>query len=122
MIPQDLDLQTLVGQNLLLSGVDLDCGTIKFELNGRVYLVQEDPDDGYRSYGYVQPLEDGKVVNRFGPVRVDVTNNDGVLEFRDCESGLVVLSVGTDSTEDWYYPVAVLEWNPENLALNRGQH
>jgi hypothetical protein len=131
-----MELKDLVGEHEL-SGVDTgdekvhkydsyyeDCGVVRFVLDGKTYKAIEDPDDGYRSYLSKLEVTDEKVSNTFPPQKVigimkpdeDYAVND-TIQFFDVITTKVVLEVGTDNTDD-YYPYCVLNWNPENLAIN----
>jgi len=104
-----------------------DCNVCRFRLNGTVYVVIEDPSDGYRS-----SMRDIKVApprtrmkNVFPKVRVlcrqkdrsDYSSSD-LLELIDVVTAKVVLEVGTDNSDD-YYPSFVAHFAPENMATNR---
>jgi hypothetical protein len=93
------------------------------QLDGKNYQCYEDPSDGYRSYSEVQET-DKACANTFPPQRVmvkhyDRNSNHGIEVFNpDFE---LILRVGTDDYDD-YYPIAVWEWHPENLPINKGVH
>jgi hypothetical protein len=44
--------------------------------------------------------------------------SDNVIDFTDSATGKIVLSVGTQDTDD-YYPCFVAEFTPENMTVNR---
>lgn len=96
---------------------------IVIQLDGKNYRCYEDPSDGYRSYSEVQET-DQECMNTFPPQRVmvkhyDRSNNHGIEVYNpDFE---LILRVGTDNYDD-YYPMAVWEWHPENLPINKGIH
>lgn len=101
--------------------------SIKFCLDGVNYVAVEDPCDGWRSF--CEELEISEIPCKIQIPKTEVlctmkpdddrcgVNND-VLVLTDCETGLVVLEVGTANTND-YYPYCVMEWTPENLSCNR---
>jgi hypothetical protein len=134
-----IDLDTLVGEHVL-DAVDMfsesikqygthyeDCSIIRFRLDGTVYTAIEDPSDGYRSCMdrlFASPNE--PVANVFPPIKVigkkkgnDRWDINDVLQLTDAVTGLVVLEVGTDNTDD-YYPSFVGYFRPENMATNEG--
>ncbi len=101
-------------------------------VDGKTYLAIEDPDDGYRSYAYITVPENFvvEVTNQFEPQIVYVHNfhdtgeeEDGWMtrdEYGirfDNQYGQTVLSVSTDHS-DSYYPIGMVEYNPENLPCN----
>lgn len=130
-----MELKDLVGEHEL-SGLDTfikkatetyydDANGYRFVLDGVTYCAIEDPEDGYRSslgsleisteaVDYNFPAQ--KVV---GKMRSDdeYARND-VIEFYDAITNKLVLAVGTDNWDD-YYPCCVMEWHPENLAINQ---
>ncbi len=135
-----MELKDLVGLHKL-SGVDMNsemvkrewgddfeyCQVINFVLDRKTYTAIEDPNDGYRSS--MREIKQSKVVvkNTFAPVQVmgimrgksDYNEND-VVDFYDTKNGKVILSVGTENTND-YYPCFVAEFTPENMAINEGK-
>ena len=130
-----MELKNLVGK-YKLSGVDLieekmkeeygegfeDCQIVRFRLDGKVYTVIEDPEDGYRSsMREIVLLKGKKMVNYFSPVAVvgHYVNARGcescdILELISITSGKVILEIGTDNTGD-YYPSFVGNFSPENI-------
>lgn len=135
---ETVEPKSLVGSHRL-SGVDeinrvyerygefRDCQCINFVLDGVTYTAIENPDDGYRSsLDKIIISEDG-VINTFEPIDVLVSYNESgrasyssqsnIIEFRDIVNGKIVMSIGTDNTDD-YYPVFIAEWMPENLSVN----
>ena len=134
-----MELKELVGKHFL-SGVERGRterksffgnngmrDSIKFCLDGVNYVAVEDPCDGWRSL--CEELEISETPCKIQIPKTEVlctmkpdddrwgVNND-VLVLTDCETGLVVLEVGTANTND-YYPYCVMEWTPENLSCNR---
>ena len=133
-----MELKDLVGKHLL-SGVELStediklyersdkteqCNVIKFVLDGITYKAVEDPVDGYRSTCKELIVCNEPVNNNFSPQEVvgkmkdnDTYSTNDTIQFIDTYTGKIVLEVGTDNTDD-YYPYCVMNWNPENLAIN----
>ena len=131
-----MELNELIG-NHILSGVETGvltknnygwedmCNYIKFTLDGVTYMAVEDPDDGYRSF--MEELEISKEPCKVSLPNIEVfcammaddryKRND-VLLFFDVLSGKEILSVGTESYDD-YYPICHLEYHPENMYCNR---
>lgn len=70
--------------------------------------------------------EDYKCQNTFEPQKVfcyiksdsDKMVNDNILVMYDIFTRLVVLRLGTGNDRD-YYPYWELEYNPENMSINR---
>lgn len=101
------------------------CNVMRFRLDGIAYVCVEDPQDGYRSsMRELQIDHKAKMKNRFAPVRVVGVYKDkghgysdqcDILELVDEASGLVVIEVGTDNTDD-YYPGFVSVFRPENMT------
>lgn len=107
--------------------------TISFILDDKIYTAVEDDNDGYRSaLGDIYIADEtpsfaagGGVI--FAGVHVTAAwskntgehdnRGDAILDFTDTVSGKIVLSVGTDYSDDWY-PSFVASWMPENLSLN----
>jgi len=104
-----------------------DSSVCRFRLDGKVYIAIEDPNDGYRSSlaSLAQYTSEVRLENTFPGARVLVrhksTNEHGqeadMLEFLDVETGLSVLEVGTNNSDD-YYPSFVASFHPENMAAN----
>jgi hypothetical protein len=141
MSSEDIALESLVGAHEL-SGVSFDDIPAKTELNpeyedanrctfildGEAYQAIEDPSDGYRStLRTLLRCDPALVSNRFEPIQVvgsmrgrtGYTEND-VIDFRDTRNGKVILSVGTENTDD-YYPSYVADWQPENIFTSAGR-
>lgn len=134
-----MELKDLVGEHEL-SGVDIttervrlyenyreDCEVVRFVIDGKTYKATEDPDDGYRSYLNEIKVTDEKVTNTFPPQKVIGKMKDdesrygsNIIQFIDTTTRKVVLEIGTDNSED-YYPCCVMDWSPENLAINTGK-
>lgn len=137
-----MELKDLIGKHML-TGVDIgsrvrhpykdeeyteNCQTISFVLDGVTYTVIENPDDGYRS-SMREIITDSIVVeNTFAPVEVlgvmrqrdEYGNVSDALDLLDTTTAKVVLSAGTNNTDD-YYPCFVAEFMPENMAINQGK-
>lgn len=140
-----MELKDLVGNHILdavnfsneqvktWSGEFEDCEVVRFRLNGQVFAVTEDPDDGYRSsMRDIALLDDVQMQNVFPPQAVvgryqsertpyddaGYVNQTDILELVDARTGLVVLEVGTDNTGD-YYPSFVSSFHPEAMACNQ---
>lgn len=121
-----MELKDLIGEHVL-TGADTDStnhgdsNAIRFVLDGKTYIAIEDPEDGYRScMGELIESQD-KIPNLFKEQKVIGTMREGsgcdILDFIDCVTGKIVISIGTDNTED-YYPWFVGEFHPENMAVN----
>lgn len=132
-----MELSDLVGEHEL-TGVDFgthdvdDYGhprpanDIAFVLDGTVYRVTEDDDDGYRSsMKDIEVVTDLVVKNTFAPVKVLARmGSEGhygecdILQCVDVVTGKIVLEVGTESVDD-YYPGYVANFTPEHMAINQ---
>jgi len=130
-----MNLIDLVGGHYL-SGLDSDimrpeeewqedCNVFRFVLDGKTYKAIEDPSDGYRSYLRALEVTDEPVQYNFPPQKVigkmkaneEYSQND-VIEFYDATTNDLVLAIGTDNYND-YYPCCILDWRPQNLAINK---
>jgi len=134
-----MELKNLIGLHKL-SGVDTttervkkwtdhyeDANVVRFVLGGKTYKAIEDHDDGYRSHCKELVVCDEVVSNNFHPQKVwgkmkdnNTYSTNDTIQFIDVVTGRVVLEVGTDNTDN-YYPYCVMNWNPENLAINKGK-
>lgn len=98
-----------------------DAESMRFRLDGVVYVAVEDPNDGYRSCLDKIFVGEGPMHNEFQPHKVVCnmrdTHGEDILDIVDATTGKIVISVGTDGTDD-YYPGFVSIFNPENLAAN----
>jgi hypothetical protein len=105
-------LAALVGQSFLFYGVD----TGSFKLGNTVYTAVEDEDDGYRSYlGSIEEASpEGKIFFNQPLATVTVVARTGCDEgyYLLGQDGHVWLTVGTNSTDD-YYPCFVFEYQPK---------
>jgi hypothetical protein len=139
----EVQLESLVGEHEL-SGVDFEsmpapegryspANSIRFVLNGRIYVATEDDNDGYRSsMESLVVVEAPPVTNTFPPVRVlvrhvtgrrddnDYAGSNDLLEFIEITNGEVVLQVGTENVDD-YYPGFVNHFYPDRLSVNAGK-
>jgi len=130
-----MQLDDFLGRHVL-TGVDFgvekateeyyqDANTMAFEMDDKVYLVREDPDDGYRSSMKDIEEVDIKVVNQFPPCKVkgrrrknsEYGEKNDVIDFYDVVTGLVVLAIGTENIDD-YYPSYVAYFDPRNMKIN----
>jgi len=104
-------------------------------IDGQQYIAYKDPDDGYRSYGMFSPLyKECEVLTTFPPQLVLIEYHDwdyiddecyihfsgSVLTIRNSENNEEILRVGTD-TSDGYYPMAIFDYHPENLSINKNR-
>ena len=133
-----MELKELVGEHVL-DAVDFssekveiwgyqyeDCQVVRFRLDGKVFTVAEDPEDGYRSSMKYIIVTEEPISNVFAPISVigrhsaegEYGQQDDVLELVDVLTGLVVLEVGTMDTDD-YYPRFVASFHPEAMVTNR---
>lgn len=100
-----------------------DINALIIRIDDKNYLCYEDPSDGYRSYSKFKET-DKECTNTFPPQRVmlkhSCRHDYKAYKFYNPDFELVLL-VGTDNYDD-YYPVAVWEWHPENLPINKGIH
>lgn len=111
----------LQGIDSYVNTIDSNAQAYAVMLSDKVYLFQEDPDDGYRSYLLdVEILKDYVIKNRIPPVVVRGKyggSNEDIIRFYDCSNQKKILEVGTDNTDDWY-PYAILHWYPQNIHYN----
>ena len=127
-----MELKDLAGLHKL-SGVDFenikvdkygsfeDANTIRFCLDGKIYVAIEDPSDGYRSSMKDIVVSETTIKNKFSPVKVtgiyrerEGYNQCDILELVNINNGKTVVKVGTDNNDD-YYPSFVSEFYPENI-------
>ena len=134
MSEEVVTLESLVGQHTL-TGVDFEtqtfnngyrdeyCQVVNFVLDGETYTASEDPDDGYRSCMREIKKSNNVVKNMFascnviGTMRVPDYGTSEIIDLTDSITRKVVLSVGTENTDD-YYPMWVADFTPENMAVN----
>lgn len=111
-----------------MSGIDIytnpenDANGYLIELNGITYFFEEDPSDGYRSFTFGGIDNSRKCQYRFAKqkVEVKVIKEDlfeGIYIF-DLVTKELVVKIGTASY-DAYYPMAIMEYYPENFAINQ---
>lgn len=131
-----MQLKDLVGKRML-SGYDTfmikatnswgeDANSAYFILDGVTYQATEDPSDGYRStMEELIIVENATIRNTFPPQEVigemipdSYGDKNDVIQFTDAKTGEVVLELGTSNVDD-YYPYCVMNWYPQNLAINR---
>ena len=111
-----------------------------FMLDGYIYRVQEDPDDGYRSH-----LEDIIVVDQmplnvwqpgeevmgshaqkqkelvgYNPKKDYMTESCNIVQLISTATAKVVLEFGTDHCND-YYPTFVARFYPRSMGINERQ-
>ena len=101
-----------------------DAEYVIFMLDGNCYKIEEDPDDGWRSYAKDVEEYHGEMSRRCilpYPIKVICCMDDNpentILKFMDAENGRVFLSIGTEHSDDWY-PCCRFEYHPENIHLN----
>jgi hypothetical protein len=108
----------------LTNPFDRDGNGCAFSMSGRIYLVFEDPNDGYRSSasplisfagsGYEIGWRYPEYLRH--PVLCSMVGlGNEVLEMHSAETGKLVFRVGTDNSDD-YYPSYVAEWIPQGLV------
>lgn len=122
-------LEDLVGEHTLnfvpqldlKHPIDTTAAGCTFGLDGFVYLVFEDPSDGYRSQAAPLLSYQGDLYQLGGSLWPDHLSlrvvcsmeggGQGVLTMREVAGGKVVFEVGTDHLDD-YYPSYVARWTP----------
>lgn len=104
----------------LISAKDYANG-IRFRLDGVVYEVIEDEQDGYRSSMREIRAVHTKPRNVFIPTEVvssfGTGDMDEVLYFYDTRTAKIVLEVGADNCDN-YYPNFIAFFTPENMVSN----
>ena len=154
MNPEYVGMEHFNGRVGLLSGVsfvgyrhqdsymDTEAQQMFLFIDGAMYVVQEDPDDGYRSY-----MKDRILVADTMPINIwlppeeiigkhvekdsDRYGRDGndehqyytrdacdVMELWSTKTNLCVVEFGTDYTDD-YYPVFTSAFHPQNMSINK---
>ena len=90
----------------------------QFKINDMIFLVLEDPDDGYRSYlETVEQVETNAIFYSFSLAKVQVRKSE-----RDFQDGYFIvdqdehvwLEFGTDHSDDWY-PFFYFRYRPNKL-------
>jgi hypothetical protein len=109
---------------------DPDANGIVFSLDGTIYLVFEDPSDGYRSNaGPILEFKGGlyelggvspeylfeKYVLASHETQGEYGGENDILVLRDELTGHEIMRVGTSNVDD-YYPSFVSWWNPSGVA------
>lgn len=108
---------------------DSDSNGVAFEIDGTVYMVWEDGNDGYRSSAGPlmsfsgSPYQIGWNNAEYAAWPVVVSHRtkseyggeDDVIEIRMAETGDLVLVVGTENVDD-YYPSFVASYTPPRCA------
>lgn len=106
---------------------DPDASAVMFFLGDDVYLICEDPSDGYRSHAgslfksersgwefsraYINRKVTARWLEKEKPYEdAGYENECEILEIVDRENGHVWLRVGTDNTDD-YYSSFISTWN-----------
>lgn len=111
---------TLDAVDDLVSAKDYANG-IRFRLDGTVYEVIEDEEDGYRSSARPIQAVHTRPRNVFPPIqvvgRMGVGCYSEILYLDDAHTSKLVLEVGTDNSDD-YYPGFVASFHPENMVTN----
>lgn len=100
--------------------------SVKFELDGIIYMATENPDDGYRSYMNELEIINEPLKFKIPQMQVvcvhDTKDEHGdksdILSFIDEKNGKVFLRIGTENTDD-YYPYCLFEYKPENMHYNQ---
>ena len=98
-----------------------------FRINDKNYVAVENPSDGYRSYCEIEE-SDAVCTNTFPDQEVFVLNYDETrgynknwgIEIYNIEDGSLILKISTENYDD-YYPMAVMEYHPENMPINKGR-
>lgn len=152
MKPQTVGIESFANRLGLLSGVSYctyrnedfyssnDAQQMFLFIDGVMYVVQEDPDDGYRSYMKDRILvADTMPINIWTPPEPVIGRHiekyserygrDGteewqsrdrcdVMELWSTTTNLCVVEFGTDYGDE-YYPSFVSAFHPQNLSHNR---
>lgn len=112
--PKPIDLESLAGKQYTLKGCDLDmhpdklAGIIRFTLGRHTYQATEDPQDGWRSSMDSIVLWGEPCKRTFPGIKVEARMRQPEYSHHVLEltlvgnSGRVILSVGTDNTDDYY--------------------
>lgn len=130
LIEDGLHMLTGIGQTSIHDGWnDTDIDGVVLQIDGKNYVVYEDREDNYRSYGEMRETDEApKVTFPAEPVYAWNKSDSGMdenqwrvdwesLELRNVE-GELVLEIGTDHS-DTYYPWVIFHWHPENLTINK---
>lgn len=100
--------------------------SVKFELDGIIYMATENPDDGYRSYMNELEIISEPLKFKIPQMQVvcvhetrgEYSSKSDILSFIDVENGKVFLRIGTENTDD-YYPYCLFEYKPKNMHYNQ---
>lgn len=105
---------------------------VRINLDGVVYEISEDPDDGYRSGHSGPDIVDVAVKNSWND-GIDVIcehvketqfynsiNDANILRITNAATGAVILEVGTDDISD-YYPSYICNFNASAIG-ERGEY
>lgn len=135
-----MELKDLVGKHIL-DAVDFsseknkdedrsfeNCSVMRFRLDGVVYVVTEDPEDGYRSSMKEIKISNDVIMNIFTPIEVigqyiiksedDPCREDDILKLVDIKTLETVIEVGTKNIDD-YYPYFIANFTPEAMYINK---
>lgn len=133
MTLKDLEgIHTFTGIEFDTATVEVDwkerkINIIKFELDNKTYVAEEDPGDGYRSYleTIEEVCEPISRKHKIPPTKVicrHITKYDteecDILEFIDNQNGEVFLRMGTNHLDD-FYPYCLLDYMPERMYINK---
>jgi len=96
-----------------------------FRINDKNYMALENPDDGYRSYCEVEETDvectftfpDQEVFLLTYDERRGYENVWGI-ELLNIDDGSLILKIATENYDD-YYPIAIMEYHPENMPINK---
>jgi hypothetical protein len=126
-----MELKDLVGIHKL-SGVDFenieiekygcfeDAQMMRFRLDNIIYVITEDPSDGYRSSMKDIIISKDKIKNKFKSIDVLGIYEEGkygdldILKLVSTKTGGTIIEVGTDHS-DSYYPCFIANFKPENI-------
>lgn len=121
------ELNFFVGKTFSLDAVDYDIEGVawacRFRLDGTVFEVMEDEEDGYRSsLNYIESLPPGTPMKNVFPAiavrgQQSAQDDQDTVQFLDPYTVAVVLEVGTDYSDD-YYPSFVCSFNPKAMSVN----
>lgn len=102
-----------------------DAEALTFILDGVAYTALEDHNDGYRSSMQDLKINEYECLNKFDAVDVFCIHYDkrgynhcDILDIYDLKTAKVILSIGTDNSDD-YYPSFVAYFQPENMIVNQ---
>lgn len=89
-------------------------------LDGKVYKITEDPDDGYRSMLDDIERVDREMKNVFPPQEVIgvLESDEELIQLINPDTGQTVLTFGTADADD-YYPCFVFDFDPKEMDVNK---